>query len=529
MIFPSWKLPNIIKSETLLSWLIVANVTFISMVGVFSATGGFVADSTIRGALKLSSDDLQWISVSFIMMLGIILPYAIWLAERYGYKRIFFAGACTFILGSFLNGLASDFYTLLISRALAGMGAGALFPISIAVIDHIFPKEKLTLAISLYVGGGFGGGTLGAFLMSGYLVQFVSWQAVFWACGLLSVPVLVTTWLLHPETEPKERPFDFWGYGAFIVFIASLLLILNSAKAQWNTEGWGSPFILTCATLAILGLIAWIWIELKVKSPLVDLSLFKTRSFWLGCVSIFFVGAALYATQMLGVSFLDQNLGYEKHRIGLFLAPQGLIFGIFGAAVAFLSQKVNIRLLTLVGMIFVSVGCLLNPWVTMYSSHSQMQGMWALRMFGIGLAVGPATAYALSEVPKVLGGAAAVFIILARQVGGTIGSLGANLITVERTVFHAERFGTQLVPNSPRFEQVASHLQQHLIHQGGCLPQEAKEKAISLVRANVLNQANVTAMGDAFFILGIILALITLGIAFDTLRSLLNLNTAKKA
>jgi hypothetical protein len=68
---------------------------------------------------------------------------------------------------------------------------------------------------------------------------------------------------------------------------------------------------------------------------------------------------------------------------------------------------------------------------------------------------------------------------------------------------------------------VVSHLQDHLIHQGGCLPQEAREKAVGLVRANVLNQANVTAMGDAFFILGILLAIITLGIAVDTFRSLL--------
>lgn len=514
---PSWNTPIFLKEgHPLLPWFILANVTYISLISVFSATGGFVADSTIRGALRLSSDDLQWISISFIMMLGIILPYAIWLAERYGYKRMFFVGTLIFLLGSFLNSLAYDFYSLLISRALAGMGAGALFPISLAVIDRTFPKERLTLAISLYIGLGFGGGTLVAFLAGGYLVQYLSWQSVFWMCGILSLPVLVATWLFHAETEEKKnRPFDFWGYGAFILFISTLLLILSSAKAEWNTQGWTSPFILTCEALAVIGFIGWIVIELNVKSPLVDLSLFKIRSYMLGCTSLFFVGAALYANQILDVNFLDQNLKYEKHMVGLYLAPQGLIFGLMGASVAFLTKKIDIRILTLLGMALVSLSCWMGMFVTIYSSHAQMQWVWGVRMFGVGCVVGPATAYALSEVPKALGGAAAVFIILCRQIGGTLGSLAANVITVQRSVLHAERFGTQINPMSPRFEQVISNLQQHLVHQGGQTPQDSRELALGLVQENLITQATVVAMNDAFFVLGILLALITLGVACD--------------
>jgi DHA2 family multidrug resistance protein len=468
----------------------------------------------------LSDDDRRWIGISFIMMLGVSLPYGIWLAERFGYKKIFFIGGCIFLFGSLLNSLSFDFWSLLISRAVAGAGAGALFPISLAIIDQNFPKNLLNIAIPLYVGLGIGGATCLAYLASGYLVQYLSWQSFFFLCFLLTIPPLIVTWLFHSETEPqKQEKFDYWGYLAFIVFIANLFLILNSAKAEWNTEGWTSNFILTSAALGVLGFLAFIFIELNHPNPIIHFKLFKKRTFFLGCVTIGFVGAVLYATLVFSVVFFDFDLHYEKHRIGLFLAPQGFAFGFFAAIVAALSKKISIRLLTLIGMALVTVSCFMNSYITIYSSHSQLAWMWYLRYIGIGLSLGPATAFALSEIPVKLSGAAAVLIIFARQVGGTLGTLGTDLITIVRTVFHNARFGAQVDVMGPRFEQVSARLQAHLVHDVGMAPQEAQSEAIALIRNNVMTQSHATSINDAFYIYGIILGTITAALIIEAIWS----------
>lgn len=513
----NWRAPTFIDpSNRFLPWLILANVIFATVIGVVSATAGYVADSTIQGALQMSDDDLRWISVSFIMMLGIILPLGVYLAVKYGFKIMFFMGLVVFIFGSLLNGFAFDFWSLLLSRVIAGAGAGALFPLSIAIIAQIFPQEKRTLPLALYVGLGFGIGTVLGYLVGGYFTQYISWQSSFLLCCFLGLPLLLVTALLHKETEPANgSKFDTWGYVAFIVFISNLLLILNSAKAAWNTEGWTSPFILTCSVLLVLSLLALIIIELRNPHPLIVFSLFKTKSFLLGCITIFFVGAPLYCTQILSVIFLDYDLHYEKHTIGLFLLTTGITLGIVSSCAAFLTKFFNIRFLALMGMAIITISCWINPNVTIYSSHGQLLWMWNLRMIGIGLSLGPATAYAMSEIGPALSGAASVFITFARQIGGTVGSLSAQVVTIERQEFHNEMFGAQIDTSSPAFQTVLRNLESHLIQNTGALPAEAPQTAASIIRANVLTQSHATAQNDAFFLLGIATLVICISIFLE--------------
>ena len=123
------------------------------------------------------------------------------------------------------------------------------------------------------------------------------------------------------------------------------------------------------------------------------------------------------------------------------------------------------------------------------------------------------------EIPKALSGAAAVLIILCRQIGGTLGTLGADVIVIERTIFHGNRFGAQMEMMSPRLEQVVERLQTHLVHSVGAVPEEAKTQALDIIRRNVMIQAHATAINDAFLILGAILGVITLGLIIEAIWS----------
>jgi MFS transporter, DHA2 family, multidrug resistance protein len=500
----NWRAPTILSVESgWYKWVILINIIMTGISGVISANAGFIVDTSLRGDLQLSSDDMRWVSISFIMMLGIMLPLAIYLSERYGYKRMFFCGTAVFLVGSLFNSVAFDYPSILLSRAIGGIGAGTLFPISIAVIDKVFPKKQITIAIALYVGCSFGVGTSLGFWAGGYFAQYVSWKFPFFICFFISIFTLLATWIFHRETPPNfALKFDRWGYVTFVVFIASILLILNSAKAQWNVEGWNSSFLWSCYVLGFLSFIILIILELKNPYPLISLALFKIKSFLLGCIAIFFIGAPLYSTSILAVTFLDGALHYEKNTIGLYLATLGLTLGGVSTCAAFLSKKVGVRVLTLAGMTIIALTCFMSPSISLYSSHGQFLWIWNLRMAGIGMALGPATALALSDLVPAVAGAASVFITLFRQVGGTLGSLWTEVVMFERNIFHQEMFGSQVDLQSPAFQSVISRIKGHLILQTGATTGEAETAALALVRENLQTQAIITSINDAFFLLG---------------------------
>ncbi|MBS0615919.1 MAG: MFS transporter [Verrucomicrobia bacterium] len=524
----SWNTPRGIDPKgRLFPWLILANTTIATFIGGGSAVAGFVADSNIRGALQMSSDDLQWISISFIMMLGIILPLAVYLAERFGYKRIFFAGIAFLTFGSLLNGLAFNFHTFLLSRMLAGAGAGALFPLSIAIINQTMPASRMPLAMALNVAFGFGFGNALGYYLSGYLCQWLSWPYAFIVFFILGLPVLLATWIIHPETPPqKDRVFDRFGYVLFTVFLTALLLTLNNAKAAWNTGGWTSPWILSTIFLCVLSLAILIPWEWKHSQPIIPLQLFKTRSFTFGMLAVILIGASLYASQIYAVNFYDGALHWQKQTIGAQMAVQTLYLGFMSTAVAFLSKRVSILLLTFSGLAILAISCFLQMNVTLYSDPNKYQMLLNARMIATALALGPATALALREIPQALGGAASMLVTFARQVGGTIGVVAFYDVIYDRAIFHGQMFGAQVDMTNPRLQQTLRSVQLHLERNCGLLPPEATVQATDIFRANVVTQSQVTATADAFYALGWIIAVVSSLLLLEVLWGWMKRNSA---
>ena len=393
---------------------------------------------------------------------------------------------------------------------LAGAGAGALFPLSIAIINQNMPPSRMPLAMALNVAFGFGFGNALGYYLSGYLCQWVGWEYAFIVFFVLGLPVLLATWIIHPETPPKkDRIFDGWGYLLFTFFLSALLIALNSAKSAWNTGGWTSTPILSCIGICVLSLAILLPWEMKHRQPIIPLELFKTRSFTLGMFAVIMIGASLYVSQIYAVDFYDANLHYQKQTIGSRMAVQTLYLGFMSTAVAFLSKRVNILILTFSGLGILAVSCFLQTNVTLYSDPAKYQWLLNARMIATAIALGPATALALRGIPEPLAGAASMLVTFARQVGGTIGVVAFYDVIYDRTIFHAQMFGAQIDATNPRLEQTLRNVELHLQRNSGSLPSEAATQAAELFRANVLTQSQVTATSDAFYALGWIIAVTT--------------------
>ncbi len=517
----SWDRPGIISSARLVyPWLIWLNVTFISLITGVIAVAPNVAATAIRGDLCLSSDEMLWVSIGFIMMLGLVLPLGIWLAEKYGYKKLFFIGTVIFILGLIAASQAKSFIPFLAGRMIEGIGGGFIFPMSTALLVKVFPKKTLSIALALYIGFGFGLGAGLGYFMGGFCTQNWGWQSIFIVSAFFSLPSLVLTWLLHEETEKKpEETFDHLGFLYFTLFFGALLVVVNSGKARWNTEGWTSPFIITFSAVGLIGLILLLYRELKCPKPLVLFSLFKSESFLLGSISVAFTAIIVYVTMTLAPVFTIVYLNYEFYQGGLFLVPIGFSIACGSILAAWLIKTVGVRWLTIIGMTLLAIGCYFSSGMTIYSSHAQIQWLFNIRAFGVGLALGPATAFALSEIPKNLAGPASILVTLFRQMGGTLGTAAAETIIIQRTPYHNDIFGTRIDPAAPRFQEVIEGLQSRLVDQVGVEPELALEQAAALIRKNAITQAKMASFNDAFFLIGMIIAAITFFLLVELLWS----------
>lgn len=504
----NWKQPNVFPStHPFYPWLIHLNLTFLTMITAIAVVAPNVAGTLIRGALQLSSDEMRWVGIGYIMMLGLILPLGVWLAERFGYKKIIFMGTIIFILGSLLSAFCWEFYSCLLGRNLLGIGAGMILPLANTILVQVMPRKNLAPALALYIGFGFGVAAGLGYVIGGFFSQYVDWQMIFLFITAASLPSLVLIAILHQETESKkESRFDFIGFFFFILFIGSLLLVINSGKAEWNTDGWTSPFIVTTSAIGLIGLILLIPWELKHPQPLILLPLLKTHSFTLGSISVAFGAIVTYVTMTIGPILTIQYLKYDFWTGGLIIAPIGLTIGVLAVVGAWLTKIIDIRWITLFGLLLLGIGCYINVDYTLYSSHKSFLWMYNIRAAGIAFALGPATALAMSEIPKALAGPASILVILFRQVTGTIGTAATETVITQRTQFHNQIFGARMDIQSPRIQQVVNHLSDRFLQNGGAAsPEEAQEMALGVIRENVIIQSQITSLNDAFYIIALLI------------------------
>jgi MFS transporter, DHA2 family, multidrug resistance protein len=502
-----WEHPALCKGRH--DWLVLFNIITINMLAIISSIGVVLADTSIEGSLVIDATKTVWISLIFLVVVAATVPVAAWAAEYYGYKRTLFVGISIFIVSSFLEGFATDYYTMILLRGISGIGGGVIFPLSLTIITRSFAKQHIAIAVSLYIALAFGVGIAIGFLIGGYFSEWLSWRMIFWINLVTGVMNLLLTWLLQVETKRDlTKKFNIPGYLSFILFVAALLTIVNSAKQPWNTEGWSSPFIIVCIAIGFLSAIFFLHCERRSFAPIFPPKLFKIRSFTVGCVAMFFVGAMLFGTGTTYGPLLEENFLYSKSKIGLLLAPFGLVFGMMGSCSSYLTRIVDMRIISLIGMSLITASCFLNHGITIQSDHAQLLTVLLIRAVGLGLSLGPLTALALSEVSAEDTPQASVAVTIFRQMGGAFGGSILALIQMTREVFHTQRFGEQIDIYSARFEQHLTEMTIHLQQTTGASLAEAKKQAILLLINNAERQSSILSLNDAYYIIGWVLCLV---------------------
>src|SRR5438046_598818 len=262
-------------------WLVAIAVMTSTFMEVLDTTVVNVSLPHIAGSLSATTDEATWALTSYLVANAIILPMTGWLANFFGRKRLLLFSVIGFTASSFLCGLAPTLPLLILFRCIQGACGGGLQPLSQAILLEVFPPQDRGKAMAFWALGIVVAPMLGP-VLGGWLTDSYSWRWVFF----INVPIgiaallMIQAFVFDPAyIKRREGGVDYWGMGMLVVGIGSLQVMLDKGQEE---DWFSSRFILTLAILAGVGLLAFIIRELRVAHPIVDLRVFRYRTYAAG-------------------------------------------------------------------------------------------------------------------------------------------------------------------------------------------------------------------------------------------------------
>jgi MFS transporter, DHA2 family, multidrug resistance protein len=486
-------------SKEINPWLIAIAVMSSTFMEVLDTTVVNVSLPHIAGNLSASTDEATWTLTSYLVANAIILPMTGWLASTFGRKRLLMLSVTGFTTASFFCGLAPSLPFLIFFRVIQGACGGGLQPLSQAILLESFPPEKRGQAMAFWALGIVVAPMLGP-VAGGWLTDNYSWRWVFYInvpIGILAI-LLTQAFVFDPPYLRKEsKGIDYWGIGLLVVGMGSLQIMLDKGQED---DWFGSQFIVTLAVLASIGLGGLIIRELKAEHPIIDLSVFRYRSYAIGTFIMTIVGFVLYGSTVLLPLLMQELLGYTATHAGITNLPRGLASFMFMPLVGYLTGKVDARKLLGAGFLITALAMYR---ISLFSLGVASSNFWVpllLQGAGLGLIFVPLTTVTNDPIPRERMGNATSIFNLMRNVGASIGISTVETMQVRRTQTHINILGNHVNPANPLARQTIDGLRGLFMAQGKDAA-TATRQAHGAVWAMVQQQAAMLSYNDTFRLL----------------------------
>jgi MFS transporter, DHA2 family, multidrug resistance protein len=486
-------------------WIIAITVTLATFMEVLDTSVANVALPHIAGSLSAGIDESTWVLTSYLVSNAIVLPLSGWFSQLIGRKRFYMSCVAIFTISSFLCGLAPNLPTLIFFRVLQGAGGGGLQPSEQAILADTFEPRKRGMAFAVYgmavVLAPAIGPTLG-----GWITDNFTWRWIFFInipVGIISL--LLTNMLIedppYMKNQEQRKGFrvDYIGLGLLALGLGTLQVVLDKGQRD---DWFGSHFIVVMTVVSTVSLIAVIIWEWHHKDPIIDLHLFRERSFGVGNLLMFMVGFVLLSSTVLLPQFLQELMGYTAERAGLALMPGGIAIIMCMPLVGFLLGRTDARRLLLFGL---SMVCFSMVHMTNFDLQIDFRTAATARVFqAIGLAFlfVPINTAAYAFLPPGKNNAASGLINLARNVGGSVGISLVTTMLARRGQVHQADLTHNLNSGSGQFQNALDGITKMLIARGSS-PAEAAHQAYGLLANSLGRQATMLAYIDNFWMLAI--------------------------
>jgi len=391
-----------------------------------------IALPTISKGFDISTSTVSWVSTIYLLvMAGCVLIFGK-LSDGIGFKKVFLSGFVIFTIGSFSCGLLPDllssFPVLIVSRAFQAVGGAMITAIAPAMITAYIPMKQKGKAMGIIMTVAALGTAIGPSI-GGVLTQFLSWHWIFF----INVPVGIIAILLGakviPGSTPHNQPGGFDKAGAFLIFIGLAALLF--AVSEGNTLGWTTPVILVSIALAIITLAYFVWHELRITDPLLELRLFKNKNFLMTNMIMSLVFFSFAGINYLLPFYLQYVKGYGTSDSGLILTALSVAMMVSGILAGILYNRVGGRVLCIAAGCFLVAGFYMMTLLRVGSSTGFVILCLIVIGFSLGLMITPASNMIMNSVGKGYQGMVSSLTSLERFAPLTLGIAFANLVFMQ--------------------------------------------------------------------------------------------------
>jgi DHA2 family multidrug resistance protein len=400
--------------------LVTITVMLGMIMAIIDSTIVNVALATMAGNLGATTDEIAWVVTGYLLAAVVIMPLNGWLTAALGRQKYYATSIALFTVASFLCGAARSLWMLVVFRVVQGIGGGALQPTAQSILFESYPPNKRGQAMAIFGLGAMVGPAIGP-VLGGYIVDNWSWPLIFYINIPIGLVAFAMTFLFirdpHYIEKPKGR-VDWSGLSLMTIGVASLQYVLSMGQRD---DWFSDSAIAILSVIAVLGLAGFIAREVRIRSPIVDLSVFRSRSFSAGNIIGIVSGFGLFGLNLVLPLFLQEVLGFSAYQAGIALLPGAVATAISMPIAGRLVNKLDARVMVAFGSAMFGAAA----WAM--GGFDQNVGYWqffwprAWQGFALGFLFVPlSTATLAGLMPREIPNASGIYTLL-RQLGGSVG------------------------------------------------------------------------------------------------------------
>jgi DHA2 family multidrug resistance protein len=481
-------------------WIITLTLVFSTLMELLDVTVVNVAMPHMMGNLGASFDDIGWVITAYSVAIIMILPISGWLGQQFGRKNYYLASIICFTLASFFCGHAQTMDELILFRFIQGLAGGGMSPTAQAILIETWPSEDLGMAMAMFGMGAVLGPLIGP-VLGGYITDHFSWR---W-CFYINVPMafiaifFITTFIRHTPPE-RGRKVDWWGLLLLAVSVASLQIVLERGEKE---DWFATTYIIVLTAVTVIGWLCFVWRELTTEHPVVNLKIFRHRSFTLGIFTTLLFGLGMFGSVFVYPLMFQNLLGFTAEQTGLVTIPSAFVTIMMMPLIGTLmKKKMPAQVLGCLGIIVFIVFCFMMERTTL--AYGMESFFWPLAVRGLALSMlfVPITTLAVQDLRGVEIGQGTGLNTMMRQLGGSFGVALITTFVDRRMAYHRDVLATNVNPYNDSF---LSRLQgiTHSFMQQGFGSSEARHMAYGAVQGTVMKQSLLMSYTDVFWIVGV--------------------------
>ncbi len=485
-------------------WFLLANIMLGTFMAVLDSTIVNVGLPKIMASFGVGIDKIEWVVTAYMLSMAVMLPTSGWLADRFGYKRLYFLGLLMFTIGSMLCGMSHDENTLILSRIVQGLGAGTIQPLGMAIITREFPPKERGMAIGFWAISAAASVSFGP-LIGGYLVDNFTWQLIFDVNIPFGIAAMVFTILIQNEyINRRAGKFDLVGLISVITFLPLMLYALSEGSAASNSAGWSAPYVLVCFAISILALAIFITKELTTDHPLIDLRLLGDYNFGMGNLVMLVFSMGMFGSTFLMPLYLQNSMGYTAVQAGAVFLPVGIIQGFMSPVAGKVSDVWSPKIPMILGVVVLGFSFWLNSQLSYLTEHSFVMASLYLRGFAMGIIFTPLSNLSLLTLPREKMAQASGISNTVRQLGGSLGVAIFTTMLTTRVNYHSQMFGSAIQAGSQQFKNIAGEISHFAQQHTGSNIAAAAQQSKYMILSHVSKQAYIAGIDDDFLMASVL-------------------------